>query len=370
MTEKYTSNNIAVNEDGKTKLYELCSLTFLESESASKEVLDLIDSYPEEIRASIINKKVEIPHRVHRLNNRANISLEGYDIDDAPLHVAIRNEASLVIKKLLESGADINLRNKNGTPLEEAVNIMNPTIVETLLKAGAKVDTFESPLFLANDIEKTDPDNKDLKKIIKLLKAAQEVEIRAKTPSLVQAEQEVEIRAKTPSLVQKITSAAKNIFSFNSKSHTSVDLKKLETKILSSPDSTGRLSDISTAPPSPLNISESLSSTLSYGHYLKNESPNQKRLTSKKTPPPMPNSEEISKYRKEQIHSKSIEKDTEIRAIRAESATPPTNFSKLPKLATSISSYVMSLESAGLMKKPEGRTPPIISSKAKNKTQR
>ena len=355
MTEKYTSNNIAVNEDGKTKLYELCSLTFLESESASKEVLDLIDSYPEEIRASIINKKVEIPHRVHRLNNRANISLEGYDIDDAPLHVAIRNEASLVIKKLLESGADINLRNKNGTPLEEAVNIMNPTIVETLLKAGAKVDTFESPLFLANDIEKTDPDNKDLKKIIKLLKAAQEVEIRAKTPSLV----------------QKITSAAKNIFSFNSKSHTSVDLKKLETKILSSPDSTGRLSDISTAPPSPLNISESLSSTLSYGHYLKNESPNQKRLTSKKTPPPMPNSEEISKYRKKQIHSESIEKDTEIRAMRAESATPPTNFSNLPKLTTSISSYGMSSESAGLMKKPEVRTPPpIISSKAKNKTQR
>ena len=354
MTEKYTSNNIAVNEDGKTKLYELCSLTFLESESASKEVLDLIDSYPEEIRASIINKKVEIPQRVNLLNNRANISLEGYDIDDAPLHVAIRNEASLVIKKLLESGADINLRNQNGTPLEEAVNIINPTIVETLLKAGAKFDTLDSPLFLANDIEKTDPDNKDLKKIIKLLKAAQKVEIRAKTPSLV----------------QKVTSAAKNIFSFNSKSHTSVDLKKLETKILSSPDSTGSLSDISTAPPSPLNISESLSSTLSYGHYLETESPNQDRRDRKKAPPPMLDSEEISKYRKKQIHSESIEKDTETRAMRAESATPPTNFSNLPKLTTSISSYGMSRESAGLMKKPEGRTPPIISSKAKNKTQR
>ncbi|MBA3722845.1 MAG: ankyrin repeat domain-containing protein [Parachlamydiaceae bacterium] len=86
---------------------------------------------------------------------------------NTPLHIAISdhevqfreptfiNERKLTIEKLIEAGADINARNKNGkTPLLRAI-VIRPELVETLLKYNPDLNASDkwgkTPLMLSID---------------------------------------------------------------------------------------------------------------------------------------------------------------------------------------------------------------------------
>ncbi|HEX5222739.1 MAG TPA: ankyrin repeat domain-containing protein [Verrucomicrobiae bacterium] len=63
-----------------------------------------------------------------------------------PLHIAVVHEQKEAIKVLVELGADINAKNKDGeTPLEVAVSeLRHPDVGEFLIELGAKVDVRNS----------------------------------------------------------------------------------------------------------------------------------------------------------------------------------------------------------------------------------
>ncbi len=133
-----------------------------------------LEIYPDENRAAIVNQKIKTPERVKRYVDRPNISLEGYNIGDSPLHVATRNNSTDVAKILLNFGADPNaINNKGFTAIDEAIQNKNLEILQLLIESGAKVNVadknMDSPLMLAHDMLNDEPNNKDLKKIIKLI---------------------------------------------------------------------------------------------------------------------------------------------------------------------------------------------------------
>lgn len=59
-------------------------------------------------------------------------------LGNTPLHVAVTNAKSDIVRTLLSKGASVHMRNKmNQTPLDIASSIGNTENVEVLLQAGA-----------------------------------------------------------------------------------------------------------------------------------------------------------------------------------------------------------------------------------------
>jgi ankyrin repeat protein len=174
--DKQSLTGFEVNEDGQTKLYQLCSYDF-GSRYGLEAIRELINSYPVENRAAIVNQKVKTPERVKRFVGRTNVSLEGYNIGNSPLHIATRNNSTDVVKTLLDFGADPNAVNDKGfTALDEAIQNKNPETVKFLIESGAKVNVtdknMDTPLMLAHDMLHDDPNNIDIKKVVKLITTA------------------------------------------------------------------------------------------------------------------------------------------------------------------------------------------------------
>jgi hypothetical protein len=229
---------LEVNEDGQTALYELCSMVYMTSKSGTQEVRDLIDSYPEEIREKIVNKKVETPARAKRFENNPSVSLKEYDIGDTPLHVAVRNEAPFVTKKLLESGANPNAINGEGfTALDEAIQYKNFEIAKLLIDSGAKVNitdkNMDTPLMLAQDVMQEDPSNKDIKKIVNLIIKTNKKE--------VSAEKYTEFVEQASELIGQASNFGKRLFSFNFSNSPKTSEPK-DSASLSSKKSSGSIS--------------------------------------------------------------------------------------------------------------------------------
>ena len=67
------------------------------------------------------------------------------DLDgETALFIAIRKKQKATVKKLIESGADVNTENKDSiTPLREAVWSSLDTCLDALITAGADVNHFD-----------------------------------------------------------------------------------------------------------------------------------------------------------------------------------------------------------------------------------
>ncbi|GBM15946.1 Ankyrin-1 [Araneus ventricosus] len=117
--------------------------------------------------AIIYCEDIEVIHEL--LKYGASVHLKDI-LDNSPLHLAVTNCKESIVKLIIQSKADINLRNWNGeTPLICAVKADCLAIVKELLLSGAVVsvstDDGSSPLHVAL---KKSPPNLDI--IIELLK--------------------------------------------------------------------------------------------------------------------------------------------------------------------------------------------------------
>ena len=206
-----------IDKNGQTELYRACTSLVL----SQAEVIELINSYPENERKRLLNLEVKKPSRFSGMTS-SNLNFSGYNIGDTPLHAAAQFGRLDVVKKLLELGASVNAVNMEGnTPLHEATlshntkatqvllefgadaNIANNAgdaplhsavqfealeTVQILLKFGADVSKtnrdFDTPLLLAQDIDEDSPGNKNTQEIIGALSKASLIKAKPKAKNL------------------------------------------------------------------------------------------------------------------------------------------------------------------------------------------
>ena len=159
-------------------IHQACKLS-----STSKEIHDKIDlelvkfNEPELIFKAI--KKNNIRLAVNLIGNRNlnfnTIRNESYP-HNYPIHETIIHNNIEILKLLLESGSDVNLKNELGaTPLHMAINVNNLEIVKILIKRDADLNSQDSILntpfqiALSCYIIKDHEDRHILNEIIKLL---------------------------------------------------------------------------------------------------------------------------------------------------------------------------------------------------------
>lgn len=280
---KQSLNGFEVDADGKTELYNLCSSNY-GSGYGLDEIKELINSYPDENRAAIINQKIKTPERVKRYVDRPNISLEGYNIGDSPLHVATRNNSTNVAKILLSFGADPNaINNKGFTAIDEAIQNKNPEILQLLIESGAKVNVtdknMDSPLMLAHDMLNDEPNNKDLKKIIKLITNASKNE---NAPD-----------KKTKGFFSQTKLFIKQMFTSSPRDESQNPTSQKDKLIISKKSSDSLSSSEETE-------------VISYSPESEVTAEDTFKINSKRASPTLPNLAEMSKYRTEQKDDQTI----------------------------------------------------------------